>query len=142
MAGRRMFSANIINSDAFMELPPMAQNLYFHLNMRADDDGFVNSPRMVTRLTGATEGDLAMLTERGFLLSFPNGVAAVTHWRVHNLIRRDRYNPTRYQELYSSLSVLPNGEYALSSPAEDPDRTAAADRQPNGNQPATQVRLG
>ena len=136
MAVRRMFSISIVDSDVFLDLPPGAQNLYFHLNLRADDDGFVNNPRMVMRIVGAQEEDLAALLERGFLLSFDNGVVAVTHWRVHNRIRKDRYVPTRYREQLSRLSLLPDGAYAeLPGPPEDP-------WQPDGNQTATQVRLG
>ena len=79
MAARRMLAINIVNSDAFLDMPPGAQNLYFHLNMRADDDGFVNNPRMVMRIVGAGDGELAQLLDRGYLLSFDNGVVAVTH---------------------------------------------------------------
>ena len=74
MAVRRMFSVNIVNSDAFLELPAGAQALYFHLNMRADDDGFVNSPRGVMRMAGAAEADLQRLIDKGYLLPFDNGV--------------------------------------------------------------------
>ena len=104
---------NIVNSDAFLELPPGAQALYFHLNMRADDDGFVNSPRAVMRMAGASEEDLRLLAERGYLLCFEGGVVAVTHWRVHNLIRKNRYTPTLYQELLSMLTISSDGAYAL-----------------------------
>ena len=113
MAARRMFSINIVNSDAFLDMPAGTQNLYFHLNMRADDDGFVNNPRMVMRIVGAEETDLALLIRKGYLLSFDNGVVVITHWRVHNLIRKNRYTPTQYPELLSRLTRSPNGEYAF-----------------------------
>lgn len=48
MAEKRMFARKIIDSDAFLEMPLSAQALYFHLNMRADDDGFVNNPKRIT----------------------------------------------------------------------------------------------
>jgi hypothetical protein len=38
MANKRMFSLTIIDSDAFLDMPSSAQNLYFHLSMRADDE--------------------------------------------------------------------------------------------------------
>lgn len=119
MAVRRMFCKNVIDSDAFLELPPSAQNLYFHLNMRADDDGFVNNPKMVTRIVGSGEEDLRRLEEKGYLLSFGSGVVAITHWRVHNQIRKDRYTPTQYQEEFLTLAVSLSGVYsACDGPAE------------------------
>ena len=39
MAERRMMSKKIIDSDAFTEMPLSSQALYFHLLLRADDDG-------------------------------------------------------------------------------------------------------
>jgi hypothetical protein len=43
MANRRMFSNRIANSARFLQMPSEAQNLYFHMVMRADDDGIVES---------------------------------------------------------------------------------------------------
>ena len=111
MAVRRMYSNNILCSDAYLALPFSAQSLYIYLNTRADDDGFVNSPRTAVRTIGADEADLALLIERGYLLAFGNGVVAIKHWRAHNQLRKDRYTPTRYQELFSSLSISDAGEY-------------------------------
>lgn len=56
MAERRMFAKTIIDSDSFLDMPLSAQALYFHLSMRADDDGFINNPkksnaRLVARTT-------------------------------------------------------------------------------------------
>ena len=45
MAERRMFAKTIIDSDAFLDMPLSTQSLYFHLSMRADDDGFINNLR-------------------------------------------------------------------------------------------------
>ena len=62
MAEKRMFARKIIDSDAFLEMPLSAQALYFHLNMRADDDGFVNNPKRMSECgthqncTGASPG--------------------------------------------------------------------------------------
>ena len=50
MAERRMFAKTIIDSDAFLDMPLTAQALYFHLSMRADDDGFVNNPKKIQRM--------------------------------------------------------------------------------------------
>ena len=120
MAVKRMISVNVVDSDDFLEMTPGAQNLYFHLNMRADDDGFVNNPRMVTRIAGAAEADLHQLADRGYILTFDSGVVAITHWRMHNQLRKDRYAPTRYQGELASLNLLPGGIYVPGGGGESP----------------------
>jgi hypothetical protein len=84
-----MFTTKIIDSDAFLEMPPSAQALYFHLNMRADDDGFVNNPRKITRYVGAAEDDLKLLILKRFIIAFDSGVIVIKHWRMHNTLRMD-----------------------------------------------------
>ena len=68
MAERRMFTTQVVDSDEFLELPLTAQALYFHLGMRADDDGFVHKPKAVLRTVLAGGEDLDRLVERGFVL--------------------------------------------------------------------------
>lgn len=111
MAEKRMFTMKIVDSDAFLDMPLSTQALYFHLNMRADDDGFVNNPKKIQRTIGATEDDLKLLLAKRFLLSFENGVIVIKHWRMHNLLRKDRYKPTQYQDEIHMLSVKENGAY-------------------------------
>ena len=112
MAVRRMFSKGVICSDAFMRLPAAARTLYIVLNMHADDDGFVDNVQTIMRMTKATNCDLTRLIEAGLVIRFSNGVAVITHWRIHNLIRKDRYTPTQYPELLASLNRT-NGVYSL-----------------------------
>lgn len=96
MANRRMFSKTIVKTDAFLDMSQTAQNLYFHLGMEADDDGFV-SPKMVMRLLGSTEDDFKVLVVKGFLIPFESGVIVIRHWKQNNYIQSDRYQPTIYQ---------------------------------------------
>ena len=105
MAERRMFAKTIIDSDAFLDMPPAAQLLYFHLAMRADDDGFVNKPKSILRLTGCTEEDLKYLAEEKFLIPFDSGVVVVRHWHVHNYIRKDAYTETFCKTEKALLSI-------------------------------------
>lgn len=135
MAEKRMFTQKIIDSDAFLDMPLSTQALYFHLNMRADDDGFVNNPKRIQRTVGASEDDLKLLIAKRFLLCFENGVIVIKHWRMHNTLRKDRYNPTQYQEQYAMLEVKNNSAYTEKKPDADIMPTAW---QPLGNQPATQ----
>ena len=79
MAEKRMFTQKIIDSDAFLEMPTSAQALYFHLNMRADDDGFVNNPKKITRYVGAAEDDLKLLLLKRFIIGFESGVIVIKH---------------------------------------------------------------
>ena len=134
MAERRMFTKQIIDSDAFLDMPLSAQALYFHLCMRADDDGFVNSPKRIAKLINASDDDLKILLMKRFILVFESGVIVIKHWRMHNTLKSDRYKPTDYQEELAQLSLKPNKSYtdrpvldAEGQPAELPAaRTATA----------------
>ncbi len=106
-----MFAKSIIESDLFLDLPVSARLLYFDLGMRGDDDGFVDSPKRIMRITGASEDDLRLLIAKQFLIPFESGVVVVRHWCLHNHIRGDRYKPTRYQLEKSLISKGENGVY-------------------------------
>ena len=111
MANKRMFCLDIVNSDAFLDMPLSAQALYFHLGMRADDDGFIGNPKSIQRLAGASQDDLMLLITKRFLIAFDNGVIAIKHWRMNNYIQKDRKKDTVYLELLNSLEVKENGSY-------------------------------
>lgn len=113
MAGKRMFTDKIVESDAFTDMPLSAQALYFHFNMGADDDGIVNNPKRLCRSVGASEDDLRLLILKQFLISFDSGIVAIKHWRMHNNLRKDRYTPTSYQDEFSMLEIKDNGAYTL-----------------------------
>lgn len=114
MANKRMFSMSIVDSDAFLDMPATSQLLYFHLGMRADDDGFVNSPKRIQRMVGASEDDLKLLIAKGFLIVFESGVAVIKHWKINNTIQSDRYKETNYKEELSMLKIKKNKSYTLS----------------------------
>ena len=132
MAERRMFAKTIIDSDMFLDMPLSTQSLYFHLSMRADDDGFINNPKKIQRMIGASDDDLKVLVMKRFILPFDSGVVVIKHWRMHNYIRNDRYKETVYQEEKSQLLLKENGSYT--------ELTAIGI--PDGNQVETQDRLG
>lgn len=116
MAEKRMFSNKVIGSDAFLEMPDSTQNLYFHLSMYADDDGFVDKPKSIMRMTGKKEDDLKLLIAKSFVIPFDSGVLVIRHWRLNNYLRMDRYNETQYLEEKSKLTISPSGEYELGRP--------------------------
>ena len=136
MAERRMFAKTIIDSDAFMDMPLSTQALYFHLSMRADDEGFINSPKKIQRMVGASDDDLKVLILKRFILPFDSGVVVIKHWRIHNYIRNDRFKPTVYTEEKALLECKGNGAYT----------EVETDGIPSDNQVVyqmdTQVRLG
>ena len=135
MAERRAFTKKIIDSDAFLEMPTSAQALYFHLNMRADDDGFVNSPKRIARLVNATEDDLRLLLQKRFILSFDSGIIVIKHWWMHNTLRKDRYFPTQYQEELALLSLKENRSYTENQASiSEHGNQLATNWQPTGNQ--------
>lgn len=157
MADRRMFAKTITDSDAFLDLPPESQRLYFHLSMRADDDGFINNPKRIMRATGAADEALSELISRRFILSFPSGVIVIKHWRINNYLRNDRYKPTVYQREFALLSIRADGAYTEKDrkkpeePTPDGSGIPPVDQRyttgiPSGNQVSptryTQVRLG
>lgn len=111
MAEKRMFTKSIIDSDAFLEMPLSTQALYFHLNMRADDDGFVNNPKRITDYVNASADDLKVLLAKRFIIRFDSGVIVIKHWRMHNTLKSDRYHPTDYQDELALLCVKPNKAY-------------------------------
>lgn len=115
MAQKRMFDKTITNSDDFLELPDSSQVLYFHLNMNADDDGFVNNWKSILKMTGTKEDDLKILIAKSFVIPFDSGVIVIKHWRINNYLRNDRYKMTNYKDELSMLNVDENGEYLLSN---------------------------
>lgn len=119
MAERRMFAKTIIDSDAFLDMPLSTQVLYFHLSMRADDDGFINNPKKIQRMIGAMDDDLKLLIAKNFIIPFESGVVVIKHWKIHNYIQKDRYKQTVYQDEKALLSVKKNKSYTLEKePAE------------------------
>ena len=96
MAQRRMFAKTIVDSDAFLEMPQSSQLLYFHLSMRADDEGFVNQPKAIMRVCGAKDDDLRILVAKKFIIPFESGVVVIKHWKIHNYIQSDRFKETTY----------------------------------------------
>lgn len=112
MARRRMFSLDVVDTDDFMEMPLSAQALYFHLGMRADDDGFVNSPRKILGMVGANRDDMKILVTKKYVLEFQSGIIVITHWKISNYIQKDRYRPTIYREEKSQLFLLQDGRYS------------------------------
>ncbi len=105
MAERRMFSKVITDTDAFLDMPLSAQALYFHLAMHADDDGFVSSPKKILRETKVGEDDYKLLIVKRFILTFDSGIIVIKHWKIHNLIQKDRYKETTYLEEKSMLTL-------------------------------------
>lgn len=111
MAKKRMFSIDIVGSDAFLDLPYSAQCLYFQLGMRADDDGFVGNPKTIQRIAGTKASDLELLVKKRFLLQFPSGVVVIKHWKINNDIKKDRYSPTVYTDEFQMLYTKENKAY-------------------------------
>jgi hypothetical protein len=111
MAQRRMFSLQIVDTDAFLDMSQTAQLLYFHLAMRADDDGFIGNPKKISRIIGSNDDDMKVLFAKRFLLSFDTGVIVIKHWKIHNYIQKDRYTETKYIEEKSQIVEKQNGSY-------------------------------
>lgn len=136
VANKRMFSVDVTETDAFLEMPLTAQALYFHLGMRGDDDGFVSNPRSIVRVSGCSESDLATLAQSGYIITFRSGVIVISDWKVNNYLRGDRYKTTVFQNELSMLEETANKRYVLAHGAK---RSTVGI--PNDNQVATQYRV-
>ncbi len=111
MAQRRMFSKKVTDTDTFLDMPLSTQALYFHLNMHADDDGFIDNTKTIQRMIGSSDDDRKLLVAKQFLLPFENGLVVIKDWRVHNYIQGDRYHKTQYINEKSQLVVEENNMY-------------------------------
>lgn len=132
MATKRMFSNSIIDADSFCMLSIEAQLLYFHLGMKADDDGFVPVMK-ICRILGFDEKPLRELVNAGFLIAFDNGVVAIVHWRVNNTLKPDRYHESRYTSYKKQLILDENGEYIRMEPEWNQDGTNSEEREAQGS---------
>ena len=113
VAERRMFTKKITESDAFLDMPSSTQMLYFHFSMNADDDGFVNNPKKIQKMCGASDDDFKLLIAKSFIILFDSGIIVIKHWKMHNYIQADRYRPTDYVEEKSMLGIKSNKAYTL-----------------------------
>lgn len=138
MAERRMFAKTIIDSDSFLDLPLSAQALYFHLSMRADDEGFVDNPKRIQKMIGANSDDIKLLILKRFVIACDSGILVIRHWKIHNYIQSDRFRPTVYLEERAKLMLDDNKVYVEKSDVYSLDTPCI---QPVSNLD-TQVRLG
>lgn len=134
MASRRMFSLDVVNTDKFLDMPVTTQALYFHLGMRADDEGFVSSPKRITKSVGCNEDDLKLLIAKGYIIPFDDGVVVISDWNVNNWIRPDRKHGTRFEQEKSMLE-LKNDVYILADTLQPSDNQVTTECH-------TEVRLG
>ena len=113
MAQRRMFSRKITESDQFLDMPMSTQSLYFHINMQADDDGFVGNVKTIKRMIGASDDDLKLLIAKQFLIPFDTGIVVIRDWKIHNYIQKDRYTETFYKHEKAMLETTDNKQYQV-----------------------------
>ena len=113
MARRRMFSLDVVDTDKFLDMPSSTQALYFHLGMRADDDGFVSSPKRITKTVNCAEDDLKLLITKGYLIPFESGVVVISDWKINNELKKDRYKPTIHLSEFEKIQTQKNKSYSL-----------------------------
>ena len=115
MARRRMISLDVIDTDLFIDMPVTSRLLYYELCIRADDDGFVGSPKKIQSIVKCSDDDFKVLITKNFIIPFENGVIVIRDWKVHNYIPKDRYKPTIYQKEMKLLNIDCNGSYSIDS---------------------------
>lgn len=111
MAQRRMISLKIIDTDLFLDMPLTARYLYLEFCTRADDDGFISSPKKILRMVGCSDDDFKILMAKQFIIPFESGVCVIKHWKIHNYIRSDRYTETIYLDEKATLDVDESNSY-------------------------------
>ena len=109
-----MMSKSIIKSDTFLDMPATTQNLYFHMLLDADDDGFINAPKSIMRMIGAKDDDMKVLAAKQFVIPFESGVVVIKDWKIHNYIQNDRYKPSTLSER-DLLNIQKDKTYTLKS---------------------------
>ena len=107
-----MISKDVVYTNDFINLSSPAQALYMHLIMSADDDGFTNELSTCMFRAHASVTDVESLINKRFIHQFQDGVIVITQWGMQNAVRKDRYNPTIYQEDLAMLEEH-NGKYLL-----------------------------
>jgi len=113
MAERRMVSKKIIDTDLFLDMPTSSRLLYYDFLLRADDEGFINSPKKITRMIGASEDDFKLLILKKFIIPFESGICVIKDWKIHNYIRSDRFKETVYIDEKALLELDSRGSYNL-----------------------------
>ena len=136
MANRRCFSMSVVDTDAFLDMPCSAQNLYFHIGMRSDDDGFCSNPMKIIKIVNASNDDLKLLIAKKFLLECNNGVVVVKHWWLHNTMRKDTYKPSNYLGDNPELKLDTNKAYTFSE-----NGIPLPNRQLSVNEPLPQIKI-
>ena len=135
-----MMSKKIIDTDNFLDMPQSTQCLYFHLLLRADDDGFIQSPKSIMRITGCKDDDLKLLVAKGFVIGFETGVIVIRHWRIHNYVQSDRYSKSELPE--AKCVELKNKVYEVVEQQINPDNTCMDTKCiQNGYNLDTQIRI-
>lgn len=111
VAQRRMISLKIVDTDIFLDMPLTARYLYLEFCTRADDEGFIASPKKILRMVGCSDDDFKILIAKQFIIPFESGVCVIKHWKIHNYIRSDRFTETIYLNEKSLLAVDENSAY-------------------------------
>jgi len=106
-----MFSKKVLYAPDFFRLSAVVKYLYIEICLECDDDGFCPWPDRVLRNCGADRADLQALVDAGYLLDFEE-VVVVTHWRLHNTLRKDRIKAPAFPQLAKKLWVLEDGTYS------------------------------
>lgn len=89
-------------------MPASTQALYFHLGMRADDDGFVAAPRKIIAMCNCSADDLRILISKNYIIPFKSGVCVVTDWLKNNHLASSKKIPTEHQRELRALEVTRN----------------------------------
>jgi hypothetical protein len=141
MANKRMFAKTVISADTFVCMPLSAQALYFHFGVNADDDGFIDNPKSIQRMIGATDGDLKELLNNGYIIQVGVNLYLVKHWRLNNnKIEPKKYTGTIYKKEFDRV-ILKNNVYELKNSTEITDSALSVNELCTNSSPTVHEKL-
>lgn len=71
----RVVNKKTVRSDKFLDMPASARLLYYDLAVERNDDGIVENPKSIMRMTGASDDDMAILVDKLFVIPFNTGLS-------------------------------------------------------------------
>ncbi len=94
MAKKRMISNDVLDLNVFFEIDNNAFTLYINMIMAADDEGFVSTTKKLLRLLNLEVNSVSILVDKGLIIEFGTEIYLITHWKIHNHIKNDRFQKT------------------------------------------------
>ena len=125
---KRMINCEFVQASSFkFKRSNQAKLLYFYMICSADDKGFVdnvdelielltyNENKFKNNLQNTFEQSVKELVDKALLIRFNdnhgNSIYLIKHWFMHNVIPKERLQPSTYERYLKGIELTPSGEY-------------------------------